>query len=190
MAGSYRRITGEMFRDLRKKLGLTQAETARLLRLESDKSVRDYEKDRREKGVPFTAYALLKAEYDRKASTVPLVGEVPAGAADQPEEVAIGSVAWPRPHLDRAYFALIVRGESVRSSGVSDGDVVIVESNPEARSGLVIATIDGEATLKELRYVNGHPTLVGDTNTVTDFRGRELRIIGAVVDRIRPKEIA
>ena len=45
-----------------------------------------------------------------------------------------------------------VRGNSMIDAGVRDGDLAVVERTPTARSGdFVVAIVDGEFTLKELR---------------------------------------
>lgn len=101
--------------------------------------------------------------------SVPLVGHVAAGMpilADQNYEKTI--------HLDRTMtaggettYALRVRGDSMVEEGILDGDVVIVRQQNTARNGeIVVAMVDGEATVKfffrerdRIRLQPAHPTM-------------------------------
>ncbi len=52
-------------------------------------------------------------------------------------------------------FALRVEGDSMRDAGILNGDVVIVQRQPSADPGdIVVAMIDGEATVKTL-FIEG-----------------------------------
>jgi repressor LexA len=49
-------------------------------------------------------------------------------------------------------FALKVRGESMIEAGIQPGDLVIVQKGSDCKNGdIVVADIEGEATLKELQ---------------------------------------
>ncbi len=49
-------------------------------------------------------------------------------------------------------FGLRVQGESMTGAGILPGDIVIVRSQPTAKSGdIVVALLDDEATVKRLR---------------------------------------
>jgi repressor LexA len=52
----------------------------------------------------------------------------------------------------RDVFALRVRGESMIGEGILDGDIVFVRAQHTARNGqIVVAMVDGEATVKTFR---------------------------------------
>jgi repressor LexA len=81
---------------------------------------------------------------------VPLIGRVAAGAPIVAEENIEGTVT-----LDRSLFkgdglfTLKVRGESMQDIGVFDGDIAVVKQQQAAANGeVVVAIVDGEATLK------------------------------------------
>ena len=60
-------------------------------------------------------------------------------------------------------FALRVRGQSMIGAGIYDGDTVIGEFTPNARSGaIVVALIDGDSVLKRLVMHNGQPQLASE----------------------------
>ncbi len=90
--------------------------------------------------------------------SVPIVGEVAAGALQDAYEVAMGATTISPELLKAArnpkaqdLFALRVRGESMIDAGIQPGDLVIIQKGSDCRSGdFVVADVDGEATLKEI----------------------------------------
>ncbi len=95
--------------------------------------------------------------------SVPLVGEAPAGSLMLAEENLEGWVRLPKEFFkspSATYFLLRVRGDSMNRSKVKgvlieSGDLVLVKQQRTAESGdVVVALIDGEATIK--RFERGH----------------------------------
>lgn len=89
----------------------------------------------------------------------PLLGEIPAGPpqyvsdADATQYVDLENLGF-RPK--RGYFALRVRGDSMRDAAILNGDIVLVEPNRQPKAGqIVVALIDGESTLKRLVQAKG-----------------------------------
>ena len=86
--------------------------------------------------------------------TLPLLGQVAAGvpieAVEVDETIEVPKELVPRNGSGKC-FALRVAGDSMIEEQIRDGDVVIVESRPEAHDGeTVVALIKGEdATLKK-----------------------------------------
>jgi len=72
---------------------------------------------------------------------------IPIEAIEVPEPVEV-----PRYLLKGTNnFALRVRGDSMMDANIEDGDVIIVKPQAQANSGqIVVATINGEATVKKL----------------------------------------
>jgi len=90
---------------------------------------------------------------------VPLVGEVPAGHLMVAEENVEGWLRLPKSTLKPSsakFFLLRVRGDSMNKAMVNgvriqNGDLVLVRQQPVAQPGeIVVALIDGEATIKRL----------------------------------------
>jgi repressor LexA len=117
---------------------------------------------------------------------VPLVGSVAAGTPLLAEENIVGQVLVDGNTVGSGpCFALRVTGESMKDAGIRDNDVVIVRQQQLAEPGdIVVALLDGEATVKrlfireqtiELQPENKkyHPIPIG---VDTDFR-----ILGKVV---------
>jgi len=83
-------------------------------------------------------------------------------------------------------FALRVRGESMRDAGILDGDLVIVRARARAEHGdIVVARIDGEATVKRLVLARGraelHPANP-DFAPIVPRAGEELVLLGRVIE--------
>lgn len=103
-----------------------------------------------------------------KTTSVPIVGRVPAGALMVAETNIEGFVRLPNELLkpDGAkYFLLRVRGNSMNLADVGgdrieDGDLVLVRKQPTANNGdVIVALVDGEATIKELSKAPGYIVL-------------------------------
>jgi repressor LexA len=112
-----------------------------------------------------------KAGPTRRGDTVsvPIVGTVAAGLPVLAEENYERSF-----HIDRSLlrgggqvFALKVRGDSMIEEGIFQDDLVIVRRQDSARNGdIVVALVDGEATVKfffregeRIRLQPAHPTM-------------------------------
>ena len=85
---------------------------------------------------------------------VPLVGTVACGSPILAEENIDGmisvSVNLARP--GSKYFFLRAFGDSMNEAGINDGDLVLVRQQQIAEDGdIVVALVDDEATVKELR---------------------------------------
>jgi len=105
-----------------------------------------------------------EAEGEGEAFSVPLLGAIPAGfaeeaAAETGRSIALDIALLGLPAKARLY-ALEVRGDSMVGAGILDGDLVIVEHGPVPKAGeIVAALVDGETTLKRYRVREGRPYL-------------------------------
>ena len=84
---------------------------------------------------------------------VPLVGAVAAGKPITAIENLEGHITLDRNLFKgEGLFTLRIKGDSMKGIGVLDGDIVIVQQQSAAENGeIVVAIIEGEATLK--RYI-------------------------------------
>lgn len=118
--------------------------------------------------------------------SVPIVGRVVAGHPLFAEENISGEILVDASLLKRGpCFALEVRGDSMKGAGIKASDLLIVRQQPVAENGeIVVALLDGEATVKRLAVNGGQvelrpanpryrPILIGGEH---DFR-----IVGRVV---------
>lgn len=85
---------------------------------------------------------------------VPLLGLVEAGFPSPAEEELLDVMDFDEyltPHKESSYI-LKVKGESMIDAGICPGDLVIVERRTSYKPGqIVIASVDGEYTMKYLK---------------------------------------
>ncbi len=117
---------------------------------------------------------------------LPLIGEVAAGSPILAVENWLGSIVIDDRLLKRgASFALKVRGESMIEAGILDGDFVIVRMQQTANDGdIVLALVDGEATIKHLHHSEDGDIILRPANeTMQDInvRAEECLIQGVVI---------
>lgn len=172
-------MSADRFKALRQLLGLSQAKAADFLG-KSAKQVQNYDYGKTK--VPPAVAAALEGELARRQRMVPLLGSVPAGPLDQAIEECEEWVEWNRPNPGNV-FGLRVRGESMTSAKIEDGDLVFIRSQQSAEIGQpVVARIGDEVTLKRFGRKNGRPQLLGDDlDPIRPKRGEEVEIVGAVV---------
>ena len=98
--------------------------------------------------------------------SVPIVGEVAAGSLQDAYEVALGTLALSPDLVDRRaqphdFFALRVKGDSMVDAGIFHGDYVVVKKNTRPKTGdIVVADVNGEATVKELKLPSANDSRV------------------------------
>jgi repressor LexA len=118
---------------------------------------------------------------------LPVTGRIAAGrpieAIVHPDELDVLGVLKP----GKEYFALEVRGSSMIEDHIRDGDYVIVERTPTARTGeTVVALLDGgEATLKRFYRDNGKIRLQPANGTMAPIIVDRVDIQGVVVGVFR-----
>ena len=122
---------------------------------------------------------------------VPLVGSVPAGRPIDSAENIEGEIALDLSFVPKGEtFSLTVTGDSMMQAGILNGDVVIVKKQEVAERGeIVVAIINGEATVKRYFPENGHVRLQPENDAfepiIVDRRDGEFRIAGKVVGLLR-----
>ena len=158
--------TGEIIRTLRQKQSMSQEELAQKLgyrdrssiaKIESGKV--DLNQSRLEKFAEVFRVSvsqllgLQNPEVMTMPSTrqVPVLGTVACGAPILAQEHIDGYTGVPEDiHAD---FALICKGDSMAGARIFDGDMVYIRQQDTVENGEIAAVlIDGEATLKRVRY--------------------------------------
>jgi repressor LexA len=107
----------------------------------------------------------IRPSHQCEAMSVPILGMVPAGRPIEAIEERQGSLAVSAASLPKrsmhAVYALRVSGESMIEAGIMHGDYVIVRQQSEARNGeIVVAMIEGEATVKYFEKKGSHVRLL------------------------------
>jgi len=125
---------------------------------------------------------------------VPLVGTVAAGQPILAEENVVGAIEANAATVARGRcFALQVHGTSMKKAGIADGDFVIVRQQAAAAPGdIVVALLDGEATVKTL-FIDDEIVELRPENPsfkpIPVHADDDFRIVGKVVSIVpRPRK--
>jgi repressor LexA len=88
---------------------------------------------------------------------VPVLGRVPAGSPREAIELAEEELLLdPSLAGEGEIFSLRVKGDSMEGAHICEGDYVLVRAQETAEDGeIVVAVVDGEATVKRIRQRNG-----------------------------------
>src|SRR5512136_2302033 len=126
------------------------------------------------------------------AVSIPIVGTVRAGALQPAIEEIEGYFAVDRSRVpaEDAFF-LRVKGDSMINAAILEGDLALVHPQPTAENrDIVVAMIDGEATLKRFYRERGRIRLQPENPNMEPIiigagEGK-VTIIGKVVGIYRP----
>jgi repressor LexA len=128
----------------------------------------------------------------RTSDIIPLLGRVAAGVPVLSPENREGELTVDRSLFalksSLQVFALGVRGNSMIEAHILDGDTILVQEQSIAVNGdIVVALVDGDATVKRFFLENGRVRLQPENRTMEPmyFDGGDLRIIGKVVGVMR-----
>ena len=123
--------------------------------------------------------------------SIPVVGKVAAGepilATENIEDyMSIGESFFSKDSLRNDNFILKVQGESMINAGINNGDYIIVTKQDTARNGqIVVAMIDGEATVKTFYKENGFIRLQPENDAMDPIIVPEVSVIGKVIGLYR-----
>lgn len=118
---------------------------------------------------------------------VPVLGQIAAGGPILAEEAVEDVFPLPRELVgEGALFLLRVIGESMIDAAICDGDWVVVRQQNVADNGdIVVAMIDGEATVKTFKRADGHVWLLPHNPLFEPIPGDDAAILGKVVTVMR-----
>jgi len=144
---------------------------------------------RRDPSKSRTVQLVQDAEVDkqrRNAISVPVVGNVAAGAPILAEQNIEEHILLSSELAQDGFFLLRVRGESMINAGILDGDLVLVRPQQEAPNGtIVVALVDGDATVKRFERGNGHVKLVAENPAFEPIVTTNVSLVGVVRGVIR-----
>ena len=126
------------------------------------------------------------SETEAPEDKVPVVGSVAAGSPILAQECIEDYLTFDTGGRSGEYFALKVRGESMKYAGILPGDLVIVHQQADAHSGeIVVALFEDEATVKTLRRKDGHVWLMPENPDYEPIDGEGCAILGKVTAVVR-----
>lgn len=153
--------TGEIIRSLRDKQGMNQEELSRLMgyrdrsaiaKIETGKIQLSQTKlEQLSKIFHVSVYKLMGMEEMPSQNRIPILGAIACGAPILAQEHIDGYTTIPDEiHAD---FALVCQGDSMVGARIFNGDLVYIRQQETVENGEIAAVlIDGEATLKRVRY--------------------------------------
>lgn len=114
---------------------------------------------------------------------LPILGKVAAGVPILAEENADGYEMLPDSIVGNGdHYILEIRGESMITAGIMNGDFVVVKRQPTAQNGdIIIAMIDDEATCKRYFKEPDRIRLQPENPRMHPMYVRSVEILGKVV---------
>lgn len=132
---------------------------------------------------------LARVEENPSRSTVslPLVGRVAAGIPILAEQNVEDTFTLPTEiATDSCSFILEVHGDSMINAGIYNGDYIVVREQPNAMNGeIVVAMIDGSATVKTFYKECGRVRLQPENDAMEPIYATNPTILGKVVALMR-----
>lgn len=113
---------------------------------------------------------------------LPIVGKVAAGSPITATENVEGEFPVPADLARRnGSFMLRVTGESMIDAAILDGDLIVVAPQPDARNGeIVVAMLDGEATVKRFYRESGRVRLQPENASMQPIYADDVTVLGRV----------
>ena len=133
-----------------------------------------------------TVSAAHTAQPEPPRDRIPVVGNVAAGSPILAQECVEDYLTFETGGREGEYFALQVRGESMKYAGILPGDLVVVHQQSDAHNGeIVVALFEEEATVKTLRRKDGHTWLMPENPDYEPIDGDGCTILGKVTAVVR-----
>lgn len=121
-------------------------------------------------------------------SGIPVVGKVAAGTPITATENIEDTLSFSQNLFGNQdeLFILNVQGESMINAGIFDGDKIVVHKQENAENGeIVVAMIDGEATVKRFYKEKNQIRLQPENDFMAPIIVKEAKILGTVVGLVR-----
>lgn len=118
---------------------------------------------------------------------VPIIGNVAAGSPILAEEYCEEQIPLPEVMMgEGTHYILRVHGDSMINAGIMDGDYVVVRQQNTANNGeIVVAMLEGSATVKRFYRENGRFRLQPENPAMPPIYTRAVDIAGKVVSVYR-----
>ncbi len=119
---------------------------------------------------------------------VPILGTISVAEPIMSEENFDGSLNLVEPfvHPGKTYFALRVRGNSMKNAGILEGDMAVVELSSVAVDGqIVVALVDGAITIKRFYKETDRVRLQPENPEFSAIYSDKVKILGILSSIIR-----
>lgn len=146
---------------------------------------------RREPGKPRALEVLNFRETEsptspHKIRNIPLVGRIAAGAPVLAQENIEDTLPLPVELTEENTFILTVKGDSMRETGILDGDYLVVRQQNTAINGdIVVALLEDEATVKTFYREKDHIRLQPENQEMDPIITRDVVILGKAISLFR-----
>lgn len=119
--------------------------------------------------------------------TLPIIGKVAAGVPITAVENVDDHFTLPAGFVRKSgSFMLRVSGDSMVDAAILDGDLIVVQPQPNAENGeIVVAMLDGEATVKRFYREAGRVRLQPENPSMSPIYADDVTIVGKVEAVIR-----
>ena len=133
---------------------------------------------------------IIKEEKDSRLyiNKIPLLGTVAAGKPLLCEENLDGYVNLTEPFIKpgKSYFALRVRGASMITAGILEGDLAVIEQTESVFDGqIVVAVLEDAITLKRYYREDSYVRLQPENPAFQPILCNDVRIVGVLSSIVR-----
>lgn len=128
-----------------------------------------------------------------QVTSLPIYGDIAAGPTSLAEQHHEGVLPFPKDIVgDEPHFVLKVKGDSMISAGILDGDLAVIRVQPDANNGDIVAaqvegpTGEAEATIKRFHKQGNKILLVPENPDMAPIEApKDVRILGKLVAILR-----
>ncbi len=118
---------------------------------------------------------------ESRGNQIPVIGHVAAGSPILAQEYVEDYLTFDTGGRDGEFFALRVRGYSMKDAGILPDDLVVVQQQSTAQNGeIVVALLGEEATVKRYKRKDGRVWLLPENEEFSPIDGTEAQIMGRV----------
>jgi repressor LexA len=119
--------------------------------------------------------------------SLPIVGRVAAGTPITATENLEDTFVLPASFVGKnGSFMLRVKGDSMIDAAILDGDLIVVEPQPDAHNGqIIVALIDGEATVKTFYREANRIRLQPENRSMEPIYVDDVTVVGRVEAVVR-----
>jgi len=124
----------------------------------------------------------------RHVVNIPILGVVAAGRPILAEENWEGAVPVHASLLkkNRQYFALTVRGDSMKDAGILEKDMAVIQKQNSAKNGdIVVAVVDDKVTIKRFFKEATRVRLQPENPAHNPIYSQDVRVLGKLAYIIR-----